>query len=640
MEFDIYNFMISSKPYNTFFIVLLGFCPYFLLAQQAHIDSLKSVVKERDLDSIKVETLAKIGDAYYEENFDSTTYYYQKAFDLSEKIPYYDIQLSALRSLGYVYSFRKNDFDSSLVFFHQALRLSEAESDSLAVAYVLSDIGRIYWKKGNSIEALAYHLQVRALGEKLNHPKILLRSNQSLGIIENEEGNNDKAKQYYKVAYAIADSLKRNRSKGLILNNLGKAFQDEKEFDIAYDHFQKADSIFTKLGDRGRLSLVNYNLGKNYFLSGKTQKGIEYYNIALDFNKKIRNQEREVMILSGLAKAYQESNQLRQSIFTAENALKKLKQIDTELYYDEIYKTLGDSYELIGDYSNSVLYYKRYLDFTKKRNETEKTKKVASLKHNYVLEKKENKILELKNIDLEKEKNLIKSKANLQKLGIAFLAFLVLSIIIFYRTKIKELQKFNHLRNNLSKNLHDNIGTSLNHIKLLSKRMNRKTSSQGEMQTTINKIKNISNELMYNMHDMVWSLDKEKESVGSLLERIQDYADNVFADFNIPYQFKIGELNKKTILSTQKKINTYLIFKESINNIIKHTKAEKVIISFKKENSNLFSMSISSFYFEKKEVETLSNHKGISNMRKRAEEIGGEIHVIDNDKNFIIEFSL
>ncbi|MFK8009525.1 MAG: tetratricopeptide repeat protein [Saprospiraceae bacterium] len=638
MEFDICYFMMFDKFDINLLLIFLGFCPVILEAQSTSLDSLKSTYVQEFKDSTKVEILARIGDTYYEENFDSTIFYYQKAFHLSEKIPYYDVQLSSLRSLGYVYSFQKNDFDTALVFFNKAIDLSKAESDSVAIAYVLSDIGRIYWKQGKSVEALKYHLQVKKLGEKINHPKILLRSNLSLGIIENEDGNNAKAKQYYHHAYQIADSLKRDRSKGLILNNLGKAFQDEEEFDDAYLYFQKADSIFTKLNDSGRRSLANYNLGKNFCLLEKVETGIEFYNIALEHNKKIGNQEREVMILSGLALAYQKLNKHQHSISTAEKALRMLKQIDTKLYYDEIYKTLGDSYESVGNNFKSVQNYKHHFEYKNKYNKVDRTKKIASLNYAYELEKKEKKLLEFKNKDLETEKKLILTKINLHKMVFAFFSFFLFSAILFYRAKVFEYKKIDNLRSNLSKNLHDNIGTSLNHIKLLSKRMNKKMMTKSETQTTIIKIKQISDELIYNMYDMVWSLNTKKESLGNLLERIQDYADNILPDFDIPFQFEIDSLNKKKILTVQQKINIYLIFKESVNNIIKHTKAEKVIFSFKKEQNKLFKMSISSFYSEKKEPDELSNKQGISNMMNRAEEIGGELKIHECHDNFRVEF--
>jgi len=632
--------MKSDKVCSLCLIIFLGLSPCLLKGQNTSLDSLKLTLFQETNDSLKAEILAEIGDSYYEENFDSTIHYYNLAYSFSESIPYYSIQLSSLRSLGYVYSFRKNDFKAALIFFNKAADLAKSESDTVAIAYVLSDIGRIHWKQGKSFEAFECHLQVKSIGEQINNAKVQLRSNLSLGIIENEEGNNDKAKKYYNRALFLADSLKKDRMKGLILNNLGKASQDEKEFEKAYEYFELADSVFTGLNDNGRLSLVHSNLGENYNLQEAPELGIKHFNLALEFNKKIENKEREVMILAGLALAHQKMNKIELSISTAEKALSLLNDVDTDLYYDKLYKILGENYELVGNHLKSLENYKQHFESKTVIDEVTQTKKIADLKHLYEIGKKQNQILELKTNDLEKEKKIERSGRYLQRMGFAFFFFLLLSILVFYRLKLKEVQNFDKLRNRLSNDLHDNIGASLNHIKLLSNRMGRKRLSEQEQENTVVKIKNISNDLIYNMHDMVWALDKNKESIGSLLERMQDHADNTLSDFNIPFNFDIEAIDESIILSTDKKINIYLIFKESINNILKHTETERVIITFSKGENKFLEILISNFYSTKKETEIASNNKGILNMKNRAKEIGGRLMVSDENNNFKIKLSI
>lgn len=632
--------MNSKRLSGLFLMTIMNCFPYVMCGQNIAVDSLRVKFYQESSDSTKAEILAEIGDLFYEENFDSIIHYYNKAYTLGESIPYYEIQLSTLRSLGYVYSLRKNDFDAALSFFYKAVDLSRAEPDSVGVAYVLSDIGRIHWKQGKSFQALENHLQVKSIAEQLKNAKILLRANLSLGILQNENGNNDKAKQYYHQALYLADSLKKDRTKGLILNNLGNAFQDEAAYETAYDYFQKADSIFTKLNDNGRLSLVHANLGENFNLRGNPKKGIEHFKLASSFNKKIQNKEREVMILSGIAQSYRQLSQPTLAISTAEKALSILQEIDTKLYYDILYEILGENYETLGNPIKSLKYYKLYFEYKKQTNEVERTKEISNLNHLYALEKKENKILELKNNNLDKERKLELTKLNMYKIVLLFsLLFLVLSFV-FYKINLSKIKRTSNLKNKLSKDLHDNIGASLNHIKMLSNRLSRKTLSDTERENTIVKIKKLSDELLYSMHDMIWGIDEEKESIGSLLERIQDYTDNTLREFGIPFKFNVDRIDEDVVLSNLEKINIYMIFKESINNILKHAETEKVVISFSKNSSENFKMLISNFYSKKKETDVISNKKGILNMKKRAKDMGGQLRVIDEDNNFKIELVL
>ncbi|MFK7810232.1 MAG: tetratricopeptide repeat protein [Saprospiraceae bacterium] len=612
---------------------------YSLDGQDSSLSNLLQKLPLETNDSTRALMLAEIGDLYYEENFDSTIYYYYKAIDLCQKIPYYSIEYSSWRSLGYVYSHRKNDFDSSLLFFQKALDLGIAKNDSIAMAYALSDMGRIYWKQGKPFEALEYHLQVKEIGERIQSPKVILRANTSLGILENENGNNTKAKAYYKEALLLADTLRKDRSKGILFNNLGKACQDDGSYELALNYFLQADSIFMKLKDSGWLSLISYNKGRNFVLQGDIDKGIEYYESALHLNKNIENKEREVMIRSGLAVAYLKLKQAKPAISYAEKALLLLKEVDTNLYYDEIYQTLAESYELKGDNLNAFRFYKKLLRFKKEVDELEVNKKIASLNHLFDLKKRENRILQLKTVNLEKDRNLKIYKSNLRAMVFAFFALFAFALLAFYLNKMKEFRKIDIIKNNLANDLHDDIGASLNRIKMLSSRIVKTNVNNEEKADILEKIKMTSNGLIYDMHDIVWSLDKRNETIANLLERVQDHADVFLGDFGIPYKFDIDISNQNKILDTKRKINTYLIFKESINNILKHTEAEKILISFSEERTKYFKMTISSFYTSKKETGKSSKGQGLNNMKKRAKALKGELHIVDNPGNYIVKFS-
>lgn len=611
-----------------------------VLGQDRPLDVLLKRLPIEANDSTKAELLAEIGDQYYEIDFDSMVYYYNNAIALSQDIPYFSIELSSWRSLGYVYSNRRADFDTSLVFFNKALDLSIAQLDSIAIAYTLSDIGRTYWKQGKHYESLEYHLQVREIGEKLNSHKVLLRANTSMGVLENENGNNKNAKEHYFAAISLADTLGKVRSKGLIFNNLGKAYRDDKDYANALKYFNKADSIFTNLNDNDNLTLVNYNIGMTLTQQGFPEKGIEYYNLALNKNKTIGNKETEMAIQIAMSNAYQKSNKPNQAFRLAKDAQTILEEINTDsTYYEELFEVLAKSYESMGNHALSLKYYKKYIQLKTDKSRAEEKKKITSLIHLYDLKKKENKILELETNNIKKDKKINASKANLKVMIFAFFALASFSFLTFYVYQLRELKKADSLKNSLAKNLHDNIGSSLNHIKMLSNRMVNSDSDLKEKDITVTKIKNISNQVIYNMHDMVWSLDKEKESIGDLLTRMQDHAEVFLGDFNIPYKFNIDVPNKNVILKTKEKLNVFLIFKESVNNILKHTENSKVIITISNKNSEHLSMEVSNSYSAKKTGIKTSTKTGINNMKKRAESLRGKLGVIDKPGSFIVQFN-
>lgn len=616
-------------------------CYSNLFSQNKKIDSLSILVNSHTtIDSSFVKNLKKIGDAYYEINFDSTKVYYHKVLEKAPLVPYFDIQLSTLRSLGYT-SFRiENNYDLGLKYFIEALELTRVKNDTIGYAYMLSDLGWAYWKMGQPIQALEKHLQVKDIAEKHQHKRLTYSAYLNLGIIQNEEGENEKAIQFYQKALNIAIQAKYLKQIGMVNNNIGKAFQDDKVYDKALSHFEKADSIFSELKNNHWLSLSQYNKGNNYLFRNKPKTALVFYQKALEYNAIGNDKEREAMILTSLSKAYQNIDEIQNSISTAEKALRISKELNTPNYNKDLFQTLAESYNLIGDYYLSNKYYNKYNDFIEKNSSNERSTKIAKINNLYESERKEKQILELENKRLLNEKQLAKIQSQHQLLGLGFIIFILGSLLFLFFRKSSELKRMDQLKTNLSENLHDNIGASLNHIKMLSNQLYRKESDPKEKNKTLTKIKTISNQMMYDLYDMLWTLKKEKSTLGDLIEKLQDHADNILSDFHIPYQFFSKNISEKNILTTKEKMNIYSIFKESINNILKHTHPNEVIISLEKGNGKHFQMKVINIYTKENNEETISNKKGIINMKNRAEEINGNLEIINGDNQFEVILSV
>lgn len=619
-------------------IFILLFC-FSINGQSKNPDSLKLLLSTPKSDSNQVKLLKQLADSYYETSFDSMAFYYHRVLDLAPKVPYYSLELSTLRGFGYIYVYNKDDYEQSITYFEKALALTQSQNDTIGTAYVLADMGWNRWKKGMPLEALAFYLKVRDLAEEVNHAKLKFRACLELGIIQNENGDNKKAIDFYSKALMIADSANYTRSKAKVLNNLGKSHQDEKEYAIALSHFLEADSIFTALKDNNWLSLTNYNIGNNYLFRDLADKALPLYKKALSHNASINNKERMVMIMVGLAKAYQKNKDSQNSIKIANEALDTLETIDIESYYAELYALQAENYNSIGELGKATTFYKKHLDAVEVENLLNNGFEIANLQRLHETEKQERKALELNNKFLETENALVKVKARNQLLFFG-LSFLFLgSLLLFFIFKTHELKRIDGLKTGLSAELHDNIGASLNHIKMLANQLNRLEPKHKEKQNILGKMKTISNQTIYDMYDMIWSLEKDKGTIGDLLIKMQDYADNLFGDFNIPYGFLVDGLQEKAKLNSKEKINCYSIFKESINNIIKHSKSEKVYISFEKQTEQFFKMTIKNSYCPKTQSQ-ISGKNGISNMKKRAEAINGKLTIEQSESTFTLIFVL
>jgi len=130
------------------------------------------------------------------------------------------------------------------------------------------------------------------------------------------------------------------------------------------------------------------------------------------------------------------------------------------------------------------------------------------------------------------------------------------------------------------------------------------------------------------MEEVVWSLSPKNDSLSSLISRIEDAAADLCFQNNIYLEFSSDLTEQTRTISESERKNVYLIFKEFLNNSIKHAEPSKIELSFKKNNNKLI-MKISD---DGKgfDIESIKNKSfggnGLNNFKKRAELINAEMY--------------
>jgi ligand-binding sensor domain-containing protein len=163
---------------------------------------------------------------------------------------------------------------------------------------------------------------------------------------------------------------------------------------------------------------------------------------------------------------------------------------------------------------------------------------------------------------------------------LALTAALLLTII--YRYRINQLLQVHALRDEISKDLHDDIGATLSTIRILSEVAKNKLES-GQQETSyslLSKISDHSLEMVEKMGDMVWSINPGKETIGDLILRLKGFALETCASKDIRLSINSNEPAFDQPLSMDLRKNLYLICKEAINNAIKHADCRQITVNF------------------------------------------------------------
>lgn len=214
-----------------------------------------------------------------------------------------------------------------------------------------------------------------------------------------------------------------------------------------------------------------------------------------------------------------------------------------------------------------------------------------------------------------------------------FLAFVAVAGILYaaYRYRLNRMLEVERTRATIATDLHDDIGTTLTSIALfsdLAKQDMRENPSLAAER--LDKIVGSSRVLLDQMNDIVWSVKPQNDSLENAILRMTDVARTLFDVKGIEHTITLPQLIDDVKLSMQQRRNILLIFKEMINNVVKHSKATMVTIEVAdgaiekgmtgvrvsvKDNGKGFDTSVA------------AKGNGLKNMQSRAASIGGTVTI-------------
>lgn len=197
-------------------------------------------------------------------------------------------------------------------------------------------------------------------------------------------------------------------------------------------------------------------------------------------------------------------------------------------------------------------------------------------------------------------------------------------LVAFFRLqfnqKIKRQKELASLRTKISSDLHDDVGTILSGLAMQSQMLT--FSAKEEQKAPLLEISQMSRDAMERMRDTVWAMDSRKDKFENLVDRMRDFAEKNLAAKNMTHEFTVTDIDSKKFINPEKRQAVYLIFKEAVTNIVKHSNGSHVIIHFAYKKNSLH-LSIHDNGTEK--PVSNSDGLGMSNMKMRAKKIGGTL---------------
>jgi signal transduction histidine kinase len=140
------------------------------------------------------------------------------------------------------------------------------------------------------------------------------------------------------------------------------------------------------------------------------------------------------------------------------------------------------------------------------------------------------------------------------------------------------------VRNEISRNLHDDIGSSLTNINILNELTQRNMQDKEKVKGYINKSGEIIQRINESLSDIVWNINPKYDNLSNLLARMKWYASELMDGKNIQAEINFPDNGHDLVMPMEQRRDFYLVFKELVNNLAKHSHATAATIQIQINN--------------------------------------------------------
>ena len=518
-----------------------------------------------------------------------------------------------------------------LASLDDATRIAHKEKSVNATTYLAGqylNIGNTYGFMADYRSALAYHLKGLHLFEEVKNNRGISFCYQGIGSDFLEMGQFAQATFYTQKAIALKTEAKDQRGIETALKQQGSIFRGEKRYDSCLTYYFQSLKIIQAMSLKIDEADMEFDIGNVYgdkadlpnariFLSNSK-------TVARDMGDSSRFKRADAALLSlqgRLDREHRDEVKLISSLQASVESGDRKSELAN-------YQYLSDHYAGIKQYDKALYYARRYYEMNDSLQGREVQLQLKRLESQYNVEKQEKEIVLLKE-DQQLSKLLLQRHKVFQvSAGLVMVLLVAIGAITINRNRVvsnaRRLVEMEKMRNNIARDLHDDIGSTLTSINVLST-VALEPQSNGFMVSSMQKIKDRSQAIMEKMDDIVWAINPQNDTMEELLARMKEFAAEILEPMNVNYRFEEKGDFASVRLDIRRRKDLYLLFKEAVNNAAKYSQCANLTIRLQQEQGSL-QMEISDD--GKGFVEELvRGGNGLNNMRERAASMDGRIRI-------------
>jgi class 3 adenylate cyclase/TolA-binding protein len=362
-------------------------------------------------------------------NLNDAIIYFQKALPLREKIKDSKGVAALYNNIGNLYE-DKRDYVGALTEYKKSLAILESIQDEKRIARVHYNIGLLHERMGNYFEAQDELLEYLKIVERQNDKEGLAKAYTVLGHAKSELEFFADAEKSYQKALSIRQEIGEEKEIADAMLNVGNSYGDLKKYPDALLIYQQALTIYEK-GDfpEEKANALN-NIGVAYKDLGDFSLALKNFEAALTLREKLEDKRGLMETYNGIGDVKRRQKDSKAALLYAQKYFNIAEEIKDEKFIQKAYKDLALAHEMLGNYKKALEYRTKYDELRYKRLNEGRLKDFERREVVYGDFKKQ--------LEIEKqERQLHQGKTLRNTLLGATLAFILISILLYNRYKVK-----------------------------------------------------------------------------------------------------------------------------------------------------------------------------------------------------------
>lgn len=341
--------------------LLLFYCFVFFSFSygQNSITSLKKLLEEETVDSLKVSLKVDISNSFSVDQKDSVIYYYNKALVLADSISYKPRLAFLLKEKGHEFAV-DNNYELAIVNYQRSLNIFKNLQDYENIAVLYNIIGYAYINLYSEEKAIEYYLKSLKLYQQLNDNDGIAMNFNDIGNLYSARGNYGAATKYFLDALKIYEDLDDNDGVSGTYTNLGNVYTEQGSYNKAIAYYRESIVLETSLNDFNGIAINYNNLGDLNIRLGDFKQAKTYFFKSLEIANEINDQELIASIYLNLSDVYRHLNDYNKSMFYASKSYEISKKYGILNVQLKDLEYLAEAYERIGNVKKALFYHKKH----------------------------------------------------------------------------------------------------------------------------------------------------------------------------------------------------------------------------------------------------------------------------------------